>query len=433
MPPSDMLRILTISVTNPGFFESRHDPTNNPIILWLNGGPGASSLIGLFEEIGPCSIAGDSKSTIPNPYSWVNNASLLFLDQPAGVGLSTAKTKADIPVTLEQAAADFNLFLRTVFTQLLPQYSQNQVFVAGESFGGSYVPYFVNHILRKQATNSSDVYTGQISSIILVDAAVEDSNLATGLFDLLCYPPVGPKLNATACEAMAAAVPACEKKGRVCLDTYTKEDCSLDECDVVSRWMYDNVVEGGLNPYDLRIPCHGPPVCRQGNNSSGSGSIEYYVKTLEIQRLMRLRSSDYRDINFDINQLWADSGAATVPTTRELSYIIDNSNVRTLIINGNYDAEVSTIANMRVYDNLPWKGQASYRHEVFRDWQWIDDRDGKTRKGGQVKGVDRLFFVTVDDAGHMSPADQPQAVQRIVNSWVQQSDIFATGKTRGPA
>lgn len=68
------------------FFESRNDPENDPIILWMNGGPGASSTIGLFDEIGPCWLLPGVDKAGPNPWSWNNNASLIFLDQPAGAG-----------------------------------------------------------------------------------------------------------------------------------------------------------------------------------------------------------------------------------------------------------------------------------------------------------------------------------------------------------
>ncbi|XP_063900205.1 uncharacterized protein LOC135119754 [Zophobas morio] len=78
------------------FFESRADPLNDPVIirapelvvLWLNGGPGCSSEIGLFYENGPCRLKSNNKSTKVNPFSWNNKASIIYVDQPTGAGFS---------------------------------------------------------------------------------------------------------------------------------------------------------------------------------------------------------------------------------------------------------------------------------------------------------------------------------------------------------
>lgn len=69
------------------------DPTQAPVLLWSNGGPGASSAYGLFTELGPLMLNAESLRTDPptlfrNPYAWTRLANVLILNGPAPVGFS---------------------------------------------------------------------------------------------------------------------------------------------------------------------------------------------------------------------------------------------------------------------------------------------------------------------------------------------------------
>jgi len=53
-------------------------------------GPGCSSSLGLFMELGPCRIS-DANGTRYHAQSWNQNANIFFVDQPVGVGFSYAE------------------------------------------------------------------------------------------------------------------------------------------------------------------------------------------------------------------------------------------------------------------------------------------------------------------------------------------------------
>ncbi|RHZ24317.1 hypothetical protein DYB37_010120, partial [Aphanomyces astaci] len=65
--------------------ESQDDPATDPIVLWLNGGPGCSSLGGFFTELGPFVVQSDL-TVKRNKYAWNRHANMVFLEAPAGVG-----------------------------------------------------------------------------------------------------------------------------------------------------------------------------------------------------------------------------------------------------------------------------------------------------------------------------------------------------------
>ncbi|GMI25104.1 hypothetical protein TrRE_jg3542, partial [Triparma retinervis] len=68
-------------------FESRNDPSTDPVILWMSGGPGCSSQLALFGENGPYVVEDDLTLKL-NQQSWNNNATVIWVDQPVGTGFS---------------------------------------------------------------------------------------------------------------------------------------------------------------------------------------------------------------------------------------------------------------------------------------------------------------------------------------------------------
>ncbi|CAJ2507563.1 Uu.00g087490.m01.CDS01 [Anthostomella pinea] len=418
------------------FFESRSNPLNDPVMIWLNGGPGGSSMMGLFQEIGPCLTNEYQNGTKFNEHSWTEFANVIFIDQPASVGFSMVNNDTmGGPDNLREASQDFNKFLSVFFEEVFPGFSQLPLHIAGESFGGTYVPGFVEYISRRQQLGVPGTFNGTIHSITLVDAVIDIlGSGALGQYDHMCQFENGENkkkfgFSKETCAVFEPAVPECERLNRQCLDTYDGNICRAAYIfcaeEIVSSI---DPKPGGRNPYDDRILCNGTlPLC-------GIGSYEQqYLNTAHVQDALGLDHWNFSSVNYDLNSRWTASNEIFLPTTRELTYILDETPTRVFVLNGNNDIVVSTEGQKRVYNQQPWNHQAKYRMEPYVTWSW-PDRSGKRHKGGEFKGPDdkrELVFASVDEAGHTSPADQKEAVAYLMKWWVNEGDGSALSQVLG--
>ena len=111
------------------------DPDDKPLMLWLNGGPGCSSLIGFFSELGPYYPNADGASLQPAWHTWLAEVNLLVIESPALVGFSTSSDPRDAVVGDERTARDLVRALLS-FYHTFPQYQGRKLILAGESYGG---------------------------------------------------------------------------------------------------------------------------------------------------------------------------------------------------------------------------------------------------------------------------------------------------------
>ncbi|XP_047315230.1 serine carboxypeptidase-like 20 [Impatiens glandulifera] len=134
------------------FVESESNPANDPLVLWLNGGPGCSSFDGFVYEHGPFNFEmGSPKGSLPklhlNPLSWSKVSNIIYLDSPAGVGLSYSQNMSDYITGDLKTASDTHIFLLKWF-ELYKEFLTNPFYIAGESYAGIYVPTLASEVVK---------------------------------------------------------------------------------------------------------------------------------------------------------------------------------------------------------------------------------------------------------------------------------------------
>lgn len=130
------------------YFPAENGNTSAPFILWLQGGPGSSSMYGLLKENGPF-IADVDKTGRPfirsNPYRWSANHSVLYIDNPVGTGFSFTDSFDAYPNMVEESTEDLYSFLQQ-FLKMFPELQKCEFYPFGESYAGKYVPALAHKI-----------------------------------------------------------------------------------------------------------------------------------------------------------------------------------------------------------------------------------------------------------------------------------------------
>ncbi|KAI0751275.1 peptidase S10 serine carboxypeptidase [Daedaleopsis nitida] len=397
------------------FFESRRDPANDDVMMWINGGPGCSSSMGLLMELGPCSIDMKNASgngTIWNPYSWNAETNIFFLDQPVGVGFSYADFGETVETT-EDAAKNVHAFL-TIFFEAFSDFKGRPLHLAGESYGGRYLPAFASYVYdQNQIARSEGRETLNLTSVLIGNGIVDVSTYATylGRYAVECSTVSleVPFQEISTCVRMKSALPRCQRAMQEsCIDIFDEINCqaAVNFCQDQVSGAFEH---SGRNFYDITKDCLGDLCYLE------VGAIKSYLDDPATRKLLGVKSpGNFSSCSSDVGRRFNGRlDKYAVPSQFYVAGLLERG-VRTLVYSGTYDWQCNWYATKLWLDKLEWTGSSQYLSQDFRDWI-VDGH-----KAGEVKTVGPLTFATVRGAGHMM---SPVEAQTMVSRWLAQLEL----------
>jgi carboxypeptidase C (cathepsin A) len=399
------------------FFESRNDPDTDDVIFWTNGGPGCSSSLGLFMELGPCRVLDDNGPKF-HPESWNTNANIFFIDQPIGVGFSYAEYGETVSTT-EEAAKDIAAFV-AIFFEHFTKFKGRGFHMAGESYGGRYIPLFASAVYDQ---NSALVNAGMtpinLTSVMIGNGMTDFVTMVPSYYDMSCTPAsVQPVLDISTCVAMKNILPRCKKWLQdSCLDQYEAINCNAAALFCTSM-IEVPFFASGVNPYDISRPCNGSVATTLCYPMTVS--ISNFLSQPDIRAQLGV-DSDAVPANFSsCDRTVGSSFGSTHDITHTSKYHVAallERGVRVLIYVGSYDWICNWVGNERWSKDLEWSGQEAFSSQDLREWTI----DGK--KAGITRNAKGFTFATVEGAGHMVPYDKPKEALKLVQRWIAGEEL----------
>ncbi|KAI9070300.1 alpha/beta-hydrolase [Trametes sanguinea] len=399
------------------FFEARQNPETAPFTLWLNGGPGCSSMIGLFQEHGPCQVNPDGETTVLNPFSWNNLSNIIYIDQPIGTGFSFGTV--DVNSTFAAAPAVWTAFQVLFESKEFAKFQSREFIFATESYGGHYGPEFVTYFdqqnsnirngsLEGEEINVSAlmINNGWYDPLIQNEAYVEFATFAPG-YGQLQSDEVLAKLNQSFFEPGG-----CKDQELACYAAGESPD-SNSICGKADDFCIENVFVPAVGDRDSDD-------LRQNASSPNPFPPEFYVKFLRNATVIEKigaqarysECSDPVDIQFSRT---GDDARTLLPQLAALA----NSRLKILIWAGDADINCNWIGGHHSVLAMDWYGNETLHRTPFTNMTI----HGKPVAA--IQNVDNFSFARVYEAGHEVPAFQPQAAFEIFSQVIRKEQLHS--------
>ncbi|KAJ8977296.1 hypothetical protein NQ317_007435 [Molorchus minor] len=350
------------------FFPSQTDYAKDPVILWLQGGPGATSLIGLFAENGPFT-AKNKHGLKLRKYAWTTSHSVIYIDNPVGTGYSF--TNGGYAQNETQVGEDLYDALQQFFT-MFPDLQKNEFYISGESYAGKYVPAVSYTILKKNAGAKLKIN-------------LQGLTIGNGLSD--------PEHQLTYGDYLYQ-IGLIDSNTRTVVQNYEQQGIKyIQNKDYIKAFqIFDNLLNGDLNNHTSLFKNITDP-----DNVELQDMIKY-IQRADIRAAIHVGNSTFNveDHTVELN-LMNDVMQSVAPWISELL-----SNYRVLVYNGQLDIIVAYPLTVNYLQNLQFSGADQYKTAARSKWYVGTDL------AGYVKQAGNLTEVLVRDAGHMVPADQPE-------------------------
>ena len=377
-----------------------------PVLLWLQGGPGASSLFGMFSEIGPFNIGADLEP-VRNPVHWNQNYSLLFFDNPIGVGFSFTQDASRLVTNMSTVGSDLRTALLQFFT-LFPEQRANDFYVTGESYGGKYTTACAHAILRGNADDAASARIN-LRGLSIGDGAVDPAQQFSGYGATL----------------LAWGMISADE--RAVFDAYDARVASaLAAGDALSAFaVFDEMLNGDFFPYPTYYT-NATGLTNYFNLEQGDcgascdpAYFEAWLNTPGARDAIHVGgATPYASYNASVEL--ALKGDWMVGVLDMLVPVLEADGVKVQMYAGTNDLILGPPPTARMLDSLDWSGAATYASAPKTVWrvEGVDEGGAIDPIAGYCRSAQNFTFAVVRGAGHMVPTDQPQRALDLITRFV---------------
>ncbi|GBE84794.1 Carboxypeptidase S1 [Sparassis crispa] len=398
------------------FFEARNNPDTAPLTIWLNGGPGASSMIGLFQEHGPCRITNDSSSVTFNPYSWNEVSNMLYVDQPVGTGFSYGTTDVG---TSQEAAEDIWTFLQIFFADSrFSKYQQNEFALWTESYGGHYGPVFAAYFLQQNAGIADGSVTGvpiKLKYLGVGDGLTDPLSQYPGYIQYAASNPYHPLVSKSVIQSANRSWTSshgCKVQIEACYDKGSDDTCANAE-----EYCNDKILSPLVGNYDVYYVLSEDP-------DPYPPDLTPYLNNSTLLELIGA-VGQWQEVSNDVYDNFANTGDWMRNSRPNLETVI-NSGVRTIVYDGDADYILNYMGVEAMVANLQTDFSSQFAQQQFTNWTVAG------QPAGIYKNAGTFSYVRIFGAGHEVAAyeygtlSRGQAAFQMFSQIMSNQSLFST-------